>query len=206
MIPLFAPKSTCQEDNRTAFGAGILQDELVTGLKSGDPNAARTLHQTYSAALYGIIRRLVQDDRRAENVLELTFGKTLLCIDQYNPAKSGLFTWISRIARQAASEELRHGQLQEEETMESNTRGRVTLKVVYTAQDTPGGDGSPKPADFIEPKYRMILNLVYFQGFSTKEIAERFSMPLQEVKTRLAIAVRQLRAGCIKARQGSNLT
>ncbi|WP_079702127.1 RNA polymerase sigma factor [Daejeonella lutea] len=80
--------------------------------------------------------------------------------------------------------------------MHKDKPGTVSLRVVHAAGVTHDKNGERKLADSIEPKYRMMLNLIYFQGFSVEEISTRFSLPVAEVKLRLALAVRQLRAGC----------
>jgi RNA polymerase sigma-70 factor (ECF subfamily) len=190
MIRQVTPTTVAPVNVTTPVSSGSLVQALVSSLKHGEGSAAEILQHTYSASLYGLIRRHVQDDGLAENVLRLTFEKVLLSIADYNPAKLGLFTWMTRIARQLADEELRD-HLQEQTPLPAGP----TLKVVYTAGSTPGGVSSPKPIDAIEPKYRMILNLIYFQGFSAEEIAGRLNMPIQAVKSRLAIAIRQLRLG-----------
>ncbi|WP_079702126.1 sigma factor [Daejeonella lutea] len=105
MIPLFAPKPDIQR------GINLNQDrefenELVGALRKRDVHAMELLQQTYSAALYGIIRRIVQDDFGAEKVLQLSLERTWETIEQYDPAKLHLFTWMVSIARMVASTEL----------------------------------------------------------------------------------------------------
>ncbi len=177
--------------------SAVQDNTLVAALKSRGEKAINTLHQTYSAALFGIIRRIVQDDEGADNVLKLTLSKVVQSIDQYDAAKLRLFTWMVGFARQYAAEELvQQEAIQLAEEKKYPKSGEVTLKVVYAAGETHDNKGLAKLADAMEPRYRMMLNLIYFQGFSVEEIAGRFSLPVQEVKLRLAIAIRQLRAGC----------
>lgn len=193
MTPLFAPKTTYPKVSSASDDARIQQDDLIAALKNRTPQAAVRLHEAYAAGLYGIIRRLVQDDVRAEKVLGLTLERVCSSIDQYNPGTLGLFTWINRIARQLSNEELSHEQLHKDEASGSQAQGRATLKIVFAGSTTSGKSSGPQISDAVEPKYRMILNLVYFQGFSIEEIAAQFSLPVTEVKVRLANAVRQLR-------------
>ena len=53
--------------------------------------------------------------------------------------------------------------------------------------------GLKKMLDKLDPKYREILDLVYFQGFTQKEIEEHLNIPLGTIKSRVRIGLRELR-------------
>ena len=45
----------------------------------------------------------------------------------------------------------------------------------------------------LDVKYREVIDLAYFQGYTQKEISERLEMPLGSVKSCVKIALRELR-------------
>ncbi len=45
----------------------------------------------------------------------------------------------------------------------------------------------------LEHKYRQIIDLVYFWGYSQEEVAQMLKIPLKTVKTRSRTALQQLR-------------
>ena len=45
----------------------------------------------------------------------------------------------------------------------------------------------------LDPKSQELLDLVYFQGYTQKEISDEFNIPLGTVKTRVRSAIKQLR-------------
>ncbi|MCB0856123.1 MAG: sigma-70 family RNA polymerase sigma factor, partial [Bacteroidetes bacterium] len=53
--------------------------------------------------------------------------------------------------------------------------------------------GLKEVVEKLDPKYRELLELVYFQGYTQKEIADEFNIPLGTVKTRVRSAIQQLR-------------
>lgn len=197
MIPLYSQKAEVQASITKPGISKPTQKELILSLKNCEPGAAQIFHETYSNTLYGIIRRHVSDEVEAQGVLKLTFEKALGTIDEYHPDKLSLFSWMTRIAHQVASDQSREQHPTQTEIAEPKIQGQATLRVVYTAGNALGNEAAAKFADAIEPKYRMILNLIYLQGFSPEEIASRLSLPVEEVKKRLATAVRQLRTACI---------
>lgn len=53
--------------------------------------------------------------------------------------------------------------------------------------------GMKKIIAALAPKQKLIIDMIYFQGFTHKEVAEELSMPLGSVKTSLRHAVLALR-------------
>ncbi len=45
----------------------------------------------------------------------------------------------------------------------------------------------------LKPEHRVIIDLIYFNGYTQAEVAEQLSMPLGTVKTRVKLAMNHLR-------------
>ena len=45
----------------------------------------------------------------------------------------------------------------------------------------------------LEPEYRKIIDLLYFEGYSQSEAAEKLNIPLGTVKTRSRAAIQKLK-------------
>ena len=50
----------------------------------------------------------------------------------------------------------------------------------------------------LDEKYRKLIDLVYFQGYSQREIEKEFNIPLGTVKTRIRAAINELRSKLAK--------
>ena len=70
----------------------IKEEELVTMLQRQEKAALEYLYDHYSAALNGIILRIVISDEVAREVLQDAFMKIWNNIHSYDPAKGKLFT------------------------------------------------------------------------------------------------------------------
>ncbi|MBA3704619.1 MAG: RNA polymerase subunit sigma-70, partial [Bacteroidetes bacterium] len=68
------------------------EKELVALLKSRNQDAYSVLYDNYSAALYGIISRVIPAEEIAQDVLQEVFIKIWKNIDTYDSSKGRLFT------------------------------------------------------------------------------------------------------------------
>ena len=80
---------------------------LIQAIREGDRAALGTLYDAYSAALNGVILRMVQSEELAQEVLQDTFVKIWRSAATYDPAKGRPFTWMLNIARNTAIDLLR---------------------------------------------------------------------------------------------------
>jgi len=78
--------------------------QIVDGLLARDEKALCYLYEHYGAAINGIITRILKSENLAEEVLQQTFLKIWDKIETYDSAKSTLFTWMARIARNVINE------------------------------------------------------------------------------------------------------
>ncbi|MEQ8574725.1 MAG: sigma factor, partial [Fulvivirga sp.] len=65
----------------------IEQDQLVQRLKARDKSALSYLYDNYSAAIYGAISRIINDEDVAEEVLQDAFMKYWDKIESYDASK-----------------------------------------------------------------------------------------------------------------------
>ncbi|RZK17719.1 MAG: hypothetical protein EOO86_12005 [Pedobacter sp.] len=72
-------------------------ENFLEGLRKRDEVAFRELYQKYAAALYGNIRRKVQDDSKSAYILECAFLEIWESIASYDDTKARLFTWMNQI-------------------------------------------------------------------------------------------------------------
>src|SRR5579872_6151045 len=82
-----------------------------------------------------------------------------------------------------------------------NSAGRKDLRKdkAYTEQYGKGqtpfieGIGLRKLVDHLEEEQKAVIDLLYFQGFTQAEAAEELNIPLGTVKSRVRIAIHNLR-------------
>ncbi|MEM9888344.1 MAG: sigma-70 family RNA polymerase sigma factor [Bacteroidota bacterium] len=170
------------------------QKEVIRWLQQKDKRAIPYLYDHYSAALYGMLVRLLQDEALAQDVLQEAFIKFWKNGHRYDSKKGTLFTWLSSITRNTALNTLQskaHRNTQKNQSMETLVHhSRNSTLIQQTNVNKIGLKGL---VSTLEEKYRIIIDLAYFQGYTQKEIEEHLNIPLGTVKSRLRIALRELR-------------
>ena len=142
--------------------------------------------------MFGIILRTVGDEGHAEDVLQRTFVKIWNAIDQYDESRGALFTWMSTIARNLALD------LRRLKSFEVRIKTDDVETIVYSgntiSESNPGASVDvARLLTSMDEKYRIVLEMMYLQGYSQAEIAERLDIPLGTVKTRAKKAIDILR-------------
>ena len=164
---------------------------------SGDALAFEMLVGLYEDRLYGYLERFTGDSHLAEDVFQQVFMKVADKAESFD-RRSSFSTWLFRIARNAAVDELRR-------------RRRDRITVGFDADDgREPADDSPTPLESLaglELRERIlaaVAALPYSQreafllkeeaelGF--QEIADIAGCPKETVKSRFRLAVEKLRA------------
>jgi RNA polymerase sigma factor (sigma-70 family) len=170
----------------------IAERELVSGLRNRCENKFKYLYQMYAPALMGIISRIVKTEEIAEDVLQETFVKIWSSIDSYDNSRGRLFTWMAATARNTAIDQLRSkAQLNSEKNAAIDDLSLESEN--YQAEINPDVIGVKQLTLNLQSSEREVLNLVYFQGYSHSEVAEKLNIPTGTVKTRLRRAIVCLR-------------
>lgn len=81
--------------------------ELLAGLRAGEPDACTCLVKRFAPLVYAKALRMLADPDEAEGVLQQTFIRACEKIGSFE-GRSGLGTWLYRIATNEALMHLRH--------------------------------------------------------------------------------------------------
>lgn len=167
--------------------------QLIPRLKAGDDQAFAILYDAYSALLFGIIMRIVDDQEDAENLLQDCFVKIWMNVEQYDPLKGRLATWLINIARNTAIDFTRSKYFSQKRKNQS-----LDNFVSQEISRDSGADqleimGLRQLVEKLTPAYRQVIEWMYFDGYTQREIADKFNMPLGTVKSRTRLAMKELR-------------
>ncbi len=147
----------------------------------------------YSGALLGVISRIVQPIELAEDLLQETFVKIWNSAASYDPAKGRLFTWMMNVARNLSIDKLRSKEFKnssKNQELENNVDFIDEQKKVSFNADVLG---LKDMVTQLKPEFKQVLDLVYFGGYTHAEAAEELNLPLGTVKTRVRMAILELR-------------
>ncbi|MEO1513412.1 MAG: sigma-70 family RNA polymerase sigma factor [Bacteroidota bacterium] len=161
---------------------------IILLLQRQDQRVMQSLYDNYAPALYGVILRIVRSEALAEDVLQDTFVKIWKYGPAYDPSKGSLFTWMLNIARNTAIDAIRSAHHRHQHDCRPVEQAPET-----SVQPNINHIGLDNIVENLEDKYRRVIDLIYFQGYTQKEVGEELNIPLGTVKSRVRIALRELR-------------
>jgi len=165
-------------------------EALVNRLKSGDETAFAEVYDRYSGAINGIILRIVTDSEASQDVLQDTFVKIWKNIQSYDSTKGSFFTWMLNIARNTSIDSLR--KLKKEGKTEIREQD-ISVGMTGVVQQNTNVIGLSKLVEKLPEEQRLMIEYIYFNGYTQQEVADELDMPLGTVKTRTRLAMRELR-------------
>lgn len=172
----------------------VSESVLLEKLRQRDQQAFQRLYDQYSAALYGVVLRIVRDDEQAQDLLQDIFVKIWKNLDNYDASKGRLFTWLLNIARNTSIDAIRARKSQPNNAIRTDEE---TVHIVDRQHNTeqPNSDyiGMQDMVNQLRPDRKQLIDLVYFGGFTHEEAAQELDLPLGTVKTRIRAALQELK-------------
>src|SRR6188474_3113050 len=139
-------------------GASSDEDLLELVARERDSAAFEELYRRYSRAIYGVVRKMLGDHARSEDVVQEAFANVWRAAGGYRRERGVATGWLFAIARNAAPD-ARAGAAQEAFRLHA-------------------------AVDSLPDLEREVIAMAYFEGLSQSEVAERLDIPLGTVKTR----------------------
>lgn len=136
----------------------------------------------------------MKDEDIAEELLQDVFLKIWDKIENYDASKGKLFTWMLNIARNQAidktrSKEMSKGKKTDDidnlvNRIDSQSYGELQVDAI----------GLKEVLDRLSKDQKFVVDHLYLKGYTQSELAEEFDIPLGTVKTRLRLAMVELRS------------
>ena len=171
----------------------LSEDELEMALRNKEKAGAEALYDMYSSSLYGIIFRIVQHEEIAEDLLQDTFVRIWNSFASYDESKGRLFTWMVNIARNISIDKTRSKDFRNSSKTEDIENNVLSLEMQSGNTLNPETMGLKELVAKLKPEQKIILDMVYFRGFTHAEVSEELEIPLGTVKTRLRNGIISLR-------------
>jgi len=166
---------------------------LVRDLRRKDKSALEYLYDHYSGALLGVIARIIKREELAEEVLQDAFLKIWDRIDSYDATKGKLFTWMLNIARNQAIDKTRSKEFSKgKKTDDIDNFVRKVDRNEYVEQKV-DVIGLQDLLKLLPEDQRFVIDQHYLKGYTQAEMSEEFNLPLGTVKTRMRLAMIELR-------------
>jgi RNA polymerase sigma-70 factor (ECF subfamily) len=193
-----------RDQERSELAAAIDEEDvlLVRSAAKGDSQALAGLYDRYGSVLLAVGQRILGNPREAEDLLHDVFLEVWRRAADYDRGRGSVRAWLLMRMRSRALDRKRaqsrskvllvdDGKLPERESSSSEDpslapdRRRVRNAVAALPEDQ-----------------RMVLELGYFEGLTSTEIAAEVDIPVGTVKSRVARGLSQLRTALVEGDEG----
>jgi RNA polymerase sigma-70 factor (ECF subfamily) len=172
--------------------------ELIARIALGDRAAFRSLYQQTSAKLFGVTLRILRDRSEAEEALQEVYVKIWRRADRYVASGYSPISWLVAIARNHALDVLRARKPVSDDI-------DVALEVADAAPDPEQAALNSAERSRIdiclgelEADRAEAVRGAYLDGYSYEELAARYKIPLNTMRTWLRRSLLKLRE-CLSA-------
>lgn len=171
--------------------------DSIQAITAGDEPAFVGLYRRYSAAAYGLARRVTGDATLADEVLQEVFTSVWRRSSSYESSRGTVRSWLLAQIHHRSVDVVRR---------EAAERRRLTDPVQQPVQHDAIDDVveeawlSSRRADVaaavsaLSQEQRRVIELCYMDGMTQAQVAKAMDVPLGTVKSRTVGAMKRLRA------------
>jgi RNA polymerase sigma factor (sigma-70 family) len=165
--------------------------DLIASLKARDNKAFGFLYDNYHKALFRVIKKIIPDNDDASDILQDVFVNIYRKIDTYDRSKGRLFTWMLNISVNASVDKARSAAYRQ--IKNTCSLDKVTENKIWVVATGISDVGIKKTLERLSAQQKELIHLLYYQGYTQEQISVMRGIPLGTVKSRVRIALKQLR-------------
>jgi RNA polymerase sigma-70 factor (ECF subfamily) len=167
--------------------------DLLIRVAAQDRAAFRALYSTTSAKLMGVSLRILSNRAEAEEALQEVFTRVWLNAGRFDAGKARGMTWLISIARNHAIDRLRSrpAPMDDDSALQSVADPQPRAETVLAAK----GEARriAECFDTLDPDRAAAVKGAYLDGLSYQDLAVRFAVPLNTMRTWLRRSLASLK-------------
>ncbi|MGW7266772.1 sigma-70 family RNA polymerase sigma factor [Streptomyces sp. NPDC054842] len=170
-------------------------DELLVLVAGGDQRAFEELYGLVSGPVFGLVRRVVRDPAQTEEVAQEVLLELWRSAGRFDPRRGSALSWILTLAHRRAVDRVRSARAATEREQREGRRSHAPA-FDQVAEEVEAGlerEWVRRCLDRLTALQRQSVTLAYYDGYTYREVAERLSLPLGTVKTRMRDGLTRLR-------------
>lgn len=167
--------------------------DLLMSVAREDRAAFRALYSQAGPKLMGVLIRILKDRSEAEDALQELFTRVWLKARAFDPARGSGLSWLIALARNLAIDRIRARQ----PLMDDDSALDVVADAAPRAETRLMAKGEARRIgecfDTLEPDRAQAVRGAYLDGLSYQDLADRFAVPLNTMRTWLRRSLLRLR-------------
>jgi RNA polymerase sigma-70 factor (ECF subfamily) len=172
--------------------------DLMARLRRGDEDAFRSLFGRYAPTAKALAQRVVRRSHLAEEIVQEVFTAVWKDPGAYDQGRGSVRSWLMGMVHHRAVDLVRREESQRrraEAAIPEALEEQVDhADEVVRRLDLPEERRIVQAAlDLLPTEQRAVIQMMYFDGLSQSQIAERTGAPLGTVKSRTLLGMRRMR-------------
>lgn len=174
----------------------LADEELMQLVQTGDPRAFELVYDRHGGAAFSLASRIAGERAAAEDITQEAFLSVWRTQARYDATRGSVRTWVLGIVRNRAIDSLRSN--------ERHVRRRAGAEGLAETQEaaeftdleairTEEARAVRQAVQSLPREQTRVIELGYYGGFTTSQIAEMLDAPLGTVKGRMRLGLDKLR-------------
>jgi RNA polymerase sigma factor (sigma-70 family) len=177
---------------------GLLSDqELMKLIASRSEEALRKLYHRYERPIYSFAYRMVEDAMMSEEIVQELFLRIWNTAERIDGAQGKLTSWMFTLTRNITIDLLREkrSRTPQQHMADSEQQQFVADERMNTEAEVEKkwvGEEVKAALDDLNEDQKKVVEWIYYQGYTHEEVSDKHSIPLETIKSRVRLAMKQL--------------
>ncbi|MBO0691584.1 MAG: sigma-70 family RNA polymerase sigma factor [Acidimicrobiaceae bacterium] len=174
---------------------GMGDAALVVAIGRWRDDALAEVYRRHGGAVYGLAKRVLGDEARAEEVVQEVFVRLWQQPERFDPDRGTLRSYLLAAAHGRAVDLVRsESSRRRREEQEARATATAPYDLEHEVWDLALADQVKEALNELDPDERKAIELAYFGGHTYRQVAVLLGQPEGTVKSRIRVGLRRLQA------------
>ena len=166
---------------------------LMQRVAQGHESAIRTLYDRFGTLVFRNACQVLGSVAEAEDATQEVFVKVWSTADRYDPSRAKLVTWVLLLSRRMFIDRLRRRLVRPQPRALDESIHDTGVEQQEPSELLEGSEAVRRRMADLPELQREVIERVYLQGFTLREVAEQKGMPVGTIKSALSRGLARLR-------------